>query len=350
MQITTLGLDVAKHVFQLHGVDQRGHVVLTTRLSRAKVLPFLAQLPPCLIGMEASGGAHYWARELTKLGHTVKLMSPQFVRPYVQRQKNDANDAAGICEAVSRPQIRFVSIKSVEQQDLQALHRIRERQIKARTALVNQIRGLLAEYGIVIPQGVAKVRHILPTMLEDAENGLTWDARAWLQALATELRALEQWIEETEHKIQQAFEHSEACQRLAQMEGIGPLTATALVAAVGDATTFKNGRQLAAWLGLVPRQHSSGGKPTLLGISKGGQTYLRTLLIHGARAVIQRMKGKTDARSRWLQGIQARRGTNRACVAHANKTARIAWVLLARGERYRRAPCTMATGIVSAAH
>jgi transposase len=187
-------------------------------------------------------------------------------------------------------------------------------------------------------------------MLEDAENGLTWDARAWLQALATELRALDPWIEETEHKIQQTCEHSEACQRLAQMEGLGPLTATALVAAVGQATTFKNGRQLAAWLGLVPRQHSSGGKPTLHGISKGGQTYLRTLLIHGARAVIQRVKGKTEARSRWLQGIQARRGTNRACVAHANQTARIAWVLLARGERYRRAPCTMATGIVSAAH
>jgi transposase len=349
MQMTTLGIDVAKHVFQLHGVDKRGHVVLTKRLSRAKVLPYVAQLPPCLIGLEASGGAHYWAREFTKLGHTVKLMSPQFVRPYVQRQKNDANDAAGICEAVSRPQMRCVPIKSVEQQDLQALHRIRERQIKARTALVNQIRGLLAEYGIVIPQGVAKVRHALPTMLADAENGLTWEARAWLQALASELRALDQRIEATEHQIQQAFEHSEACQRLAQMEGIGPLTATALVAAVGDATTFKNGRQLEAWLGLVPRQHSSGGKPTLLGISKGGQTYLRKLLIHGARAVIQRVKGKTDTRSRWLQGVQARRGTNRACVAHANKTARIAWVLLAKGERYRRAAGVFANGATAGA-
>jgi transposase len=342
MPVTTLGIDLAKNLVQVHGVDQRGHVVLTKRLPRAKVLPFLAQLPPCLIGLEASGGAHYWARELTKLGHMVKLMSPQFVRPYVQRQKNDANDAAGICEAVSRPQMRFVPIKSVEQQDMQALHRIRERQIKARTALVNQIRGLLAEYGIVIPQGVAKVRQALPALLADAENGLSWSAREWLWALAAELRALDQSIVETEHKIQRGFEHSDACQRLAQMEGIGPLTATALVAAVGDATTFKNGRQLAAWLGLVPRQHSSGGKPTLLGISKGGQSYLRKLLIHGARAVIRTVERKTDARSRWLQGVKARRGTNRACVAHANKTARIAWVLLAKGERYRRAACTLA--------
>jgi transposase len=337
MQITTLGIDMAKHVFQLHGVDKHGHVVLTKRLSRAKVLPFMAQLPPCLIGMEASGGAHYWARELTKLGHTVKLMSPQFVRPYVQRQKNDANDAAGICEAVSRPHMRFVPIKSVEQQDIQALHRIRERQIKTRTALVNQIRGLLAEYGMVIPQGVAQVRQALPALLAAAENGLTWEARQWLEALAAEWRALDHGLEESERKIRRVFEQHEACQRLARVEGLGPLTATALVAAVGDATTFKNGRQLAAWLGLVPRQHSSGGKPTFLGISKGGQTYVRTLLIHGARAVIQRVAGKIDARSRWLQGLKASRGTNRACVAYTNKTARIVWVLLAKGEHYRRA-------------
>jgi transposase len=179
MQITTLGLDGAKHVFQLHGVDKRGHVVLTKRLSRAKLLPCVAPLPPCLIGMEASGGAHDWAREFTKRGHTVKLMSPQFVRPYVQRQQNAANDAAGICEAVSRPQMRFVPLKSVEQQGIQALPRIRERQLKARTALVNQIRGLLSEYGIGIPQGVAKVRQALPAILEEAEHGLTWGAREW---------------------------------------------------------------------------------------------------------------------------------------------------------------------------
>jgi transposase len=316
---------------------------------RAKVLPLMAQLPPCLIGLEASGGAHDWARELTKLGHTVKVMSPQFVRPYVQRQKNDANDAAGLCEAVSRPQRRFVPIQSVEQQDMQALHRIRERPMKTRTALVNQLRGLLAESGMVIPQGVAKVRQARPALLEDAENGLPWRAREWLWALAAEWRALGQWIVETEHQIQRGFEHSDACQRLAQLEGMGPLTATAFVAAVGDAPTFKNGRQLAAWLGLVPRHHASGGKPTLLGISKGGQTYLRTLLLHGARAVTRTVERKTEARSRWLQGVKARRGTNRACVAHAHKTARIAWVLLAKGEHYRRAPCVSAVGTTTAA-
>jgi transposase len=233
VQMTTLGIELAKHVLQLHGVDKHGNVVLTKRLSRAKVLPFIAQLPPCLIGIEALGGAHYWARELTKLGHTVKRVSPQFVRPYVQRQKNDANDAAGMCEAVSRPHMRFVPIKSVEQQDMQALHRIRERQIKARTALVNQIRGLLAEYGMVIPQGVAQVRQALPTLLADAENGLTWEARQWLEVLAAEWRALDHWLEETERKIRRVFEQHEACQRLAHMEGIGLLTAAEPIPLVG---------------------------------------------------------------------------------------------------------------------
>jgi transposase len=324
MQVTTLGIDLAKNVVQVHGVDAKRHVVLRKRFSRAKVLPFLAQLPPYLIGIEASGGAHHGARELSKLGHTVKLMSPQFVRPYVKNQKNDANDAEGICEAVSRPHMRFVPMKSVDQQDMQALHCIRERQIKARTALVNQMRGLLAEYGIVIAQGVSKVRHALPALLEDADHALTWNGREWLSALAWALRLLEQHITETEQKMQRVFERDEACQRLAQLEGIGPLTATALVAAVGTATTFQNGRQMAAWLGLVPRRHASGGKPTLLGISKRGDGYLCKLLIHGARAVIRQVDKKKDPRSRWLQGVRECRGTNRACVAQANKTARIA--------------------------
>lgn len=337
MKVTTVGVDLAKHIIQVHGVDAKGKAVFTKRLSRTKLLPFLAQLPPCLIGMEASGSAHYWAREFTKLGHTVRLMGPQFVRPYVQGQKNDANDAAGICEAVGRPHMRFVAMKSVTQQDIQALHRIRERQIKTRTALVNQIRGLLAEYGIVIPQGVAKVRHALPRILEEAENGLTMLAREWLATLMAEWRTLEQHLENIDGQLQRIFAQTEACQRLAQLAGVGPVTATALVAAVGDARSFKNGRQMAAWLGLVPRQHSSGGKPTLLGISKHGDSYLRKLLIHGARAVIRQVDKKTDTRSRWLQGVRERRGTNRACVAQANKTARIAWVLLARGERYRQA-------------
>ena len=233
--------------------------------------------------------------------------------------------------------MRFVPIKSVDQQDMQALHRIRERQIKARTALVNQIRGLLAEYGVVMPKGVAQVRQKLPFILEDAENGLTMLAREWLQALAAELPALDQRIQETNTRIQRIFETHEACQRLAQLEGVGPLTATALVAAVGEATTFKNGREFAAWLGVVPRQHSTGGKPLLLGISKRGDRYLRKWLIHGARAVVRTVEGKQDGRSRWLQGLIVRRGKHRAGVAQANKTARVAWVLLAKGERYRPA-------------
>ncbi len=337
MWCTTVGIDIAKNVVCIHGVDAHGHVVVQKRLARQKVLPFMAQLPPCLLGMEASGGAHYWAREFTQLGHTVKLMSPQFVKPYVQSQKNDPNDAAGICEAVERPRMRGVPVKSITQQDVQALHRIRERQITARTALINQIRGLLTEYGIVIPQRASQVRHKLPLVLEDAENGLTATAREWLHALAEELQALDQRIAATDQQIERVFEADEACQRLAQLPGIGPLTATALVAAVGDATAFKNGRQFAAWLGLVPRQHSTGGKTTLLGMTKRGNCYLRTLLIHGARAVLRVVDRKTDARSRWLQGVKARRGMNCASVAQANKTARVAWALLAKGDRYRHA-------------
>jgi transposase len=336
-QVTTLGIDLAKNVVCVHGVDVHGNVVVKKRLTRPKVLPFVAQLSPCLIGMEASGSAHYWAREFSQFGHTVKLMPPQFVKPYVQSQKNDPNDAAGICEAVGRPRMRGVPMKSVTQQDVQALHRIRERQIKARTALINQIRGLLAEYGIVITQRASQVRHKLPFVLEDAENGLTATARAWLSALAEELKALDQRIAATDQQIERAFEADEACQRLAQLPGIGPLIATALVAAVGDATAFKNGRQFAAWLGLVPRQHSTGGKTTLRGMTKRGNRYLRTLLIHGARAVLRIVDRKTDPRSRWLQAVKARRGKHCASVAQANKTARIAWALLAKGDQYHQA-------------
>jgi transposase len=336
-QVTTLGIAMAKNVVCVHGVETHGHVVVTKRLARQKVLPFVGQLPPCFIGMEASGGAHYWARELTKLGHTVKRMPPQFVKPYVQSQKNDPNDAAGSCEAVGRPRMRGVPMKSVPQQDMQALHRIRERHIKARTAWRNQIRGLWAEYGIVIPQRASQVRHKVPYILADAENGLTATAREWLQALAEELQALDQRITATDQQIERLFAADEACQRLAHLAGIGPLTATALVAAVGDATDFKHGRQCAAWLGLVPRQHATGGKTTLLGMTKRGNRSLRTLLIHGARAVLRVVARKTDPRSRWRQGVKARRGKPCASVAQANKTARVAWAVLAKGERYRPA-------------
>ena len=221
-QVATLGIDAAKNVFHLHGVDAHGKVVLKKRLVRTKVLAFGAGLAPCLVGLEASGSAHYWARELTKLGHTVQLISPQFVKPYIQGNKNDPKDAAGICEAVGRPHMRCVPIKAVDQQDMQALHRIRERQIKGRTALVNQIRGLWAEYGVIMPRGVAQVRHKLPFILEDATNGLTMLAREWVQALAAELQALDQRIQETKTQIQRVFASHDACQRLAQLAGVGP--------------------------------------------------------------------------------------------------------------------------------
>lgn len=310
---------------------------LHKKLSRNKLLEFLAQLPACLIGMEACSGAHYWGREIRRLGHEVRLIPPQYVKPYVKTNKNDYNDAEAICEAVSRPQMRFVSIKSIEHQDIQSVHRVREHLVKERTALVNQVRGLLSEYGLIVGQGVHTLRRALPRLLEDAENGLTALGRELFLGLYERLVDLDKRMAEHEAKISEVFATHPLCQRLAKVEGIGPLTATAMVAGVADPTAFKNGRQLAAWLGLVPRQHSSGGKTVLLGISKRGDRYLRTLLVHGARAVLYRVEGKEDARSRWLQGLKHRRGINRACVALANKNARILWALMARGDTYRPA-------------
>jgi len=334
-KVATVGLDLAKNVFQVHGVDGHGKVVVRRQLRRAQVREYFAKLPPCLVGMEACGGAHYWARELTALGHTVKLMSPQFVKPYVKSNKNDANDAEGICEAVARPTMRFVPAKGVEHQDLQAVHRIRQRLIEERGALVNQIRGLLAEYGIVLGQGIHQVRAGLPVILEDGANGLTGYGRELFNALRDELRATDERIAGFDQRIAAVHAAHPLSQKLAQVEGVGPMSATAFLAAVVDAKQFANGRQCAAWMGLVPRQASSGGKTVLLGISKRGDRYLRTLLIHGARAVLRASEKKTDARSRWLNGVQARRGHNVAAVALANKNARILWALAAGEEAYR---------------
>ncbi len=337
MKVTTAGIDLAKNVFQLHGVDESGREALHKRLSRGKLLGYLANLEPCLIGIEACAGAHYWAREIGKLGHTVRIMSPQYVKPYIKSNKNDRNDAQGICEAVGRPHMRFVAPKSVEQQTIQALHRVREQLIKGRTALANQTRGLLAEYGIVVAKGVHKLRAALPRILEDGENGLTALAREVFADSYEQLLECYRRIEAYDRRIERVLRASPLCQRVVQIEGIGPLGATALVAAVGDAKVFKNGRQLAARLGLIPKQHSSGGRNRLLGISKRGDRYLRTLLIHGARSVVSRCDTKQDARSRWLFAVKQRRGANRACVALANKNARIVWALLARDETYRAA-------------
>ncbi len=337
MNVKTIGIDLAKNVFQIHGVDEKGHQIITKRLSRKKLLPFFATLPSCVIGMEACSSSSHWARKLQHLGHEVYQMSPQYVKPYVKSNKNDYNDAEAICEAVTRPNMRFVSVKSIEQQDIQAIHRIRERLVKERTALINQTRGLLREYGVFLPLGRYAFRSRISGVLENAENELSTLARELIADQVAQLHELEQRISQYDLRIDRAFQNSPLCKRLAEVDGVGPMVATAMVAAVGDAHTFQNGRQLAAWLGLVPRQHSSGDKVRLLGISKRGNKYLRTLLIHGARAVLRYSKSKTDPRSRWLQELSARRGFNRACVALANKNARILWALMARDTTYQPA-------------
>jgi transposase len=335
MNITTVGIDLAKKVFQVHGVDGRGKASLKKQLKRAQVLPFFANLPPCLIGMEACGSSHYWARKLEQLGHTVKLMAPQFVKPYVKTNKNDAADAEAICEAVSRPSMRFVPIKSGEQQAVLSLHRAREGFVKARTAQANQIRGLLTEYGIIIPLGIDNIAKQLPDILEDGENELPGVFRQLLQRLGEHLKELDRQVDELDAQIQRWHRENAASRKLAQIPGIGPLTASALVASIGDAKSFENGRQLAAWLGLVPRQHSTGGKQTLLGISKRGDRYLRKLLIHGARAVIRVSERRIEQTDDWLDRIMDRRNKNVAAVALANKNARIVWALLAHDRKFQ---------------
>lgn len=335
MKITTVGIDLAKNVFQVHGVDRQGKAVLGKRLRRKQVLIFFAQLPACLVGMEACGGAHYWARKLQAQGHTVKLMAPQFVKPYVKANKTDAADAEAICEAVSRPTMRFVPIKNAEQQAILSLHRARQGFVRARTAQANQIRGLLSEYGMTLPQGISHVAKRLPEIIADAENQLPGLFRGLLQRLVAHLRELNQQVQELEEQIDTWHRANEASQRLAKIPGIGPLTASALSASIGDAKSFNNGRELAAWLGLVPRQHSSGGKPMLLGISKRGDAYLRTLMIHGARSAVRVAKRKSTPADRWSTGMLDRRHMNVAAVARANKNARIVWALLVHGRDYR---------------
>lgn len=334
MEITTIGLDLAKNVFQVHGVNERGKAVLRKQLKRDQVAPFFANLPPCLVGIEACASSHHWARKLQALGHTVRLMAPQFVKPYVKSNKNDAADAGAICEAVSRPSMRFVPIKNVEQQSVLSLHRVRQGFVRARTAQANQIRGLLGEYGLVVPQGIAYIAQRVPPLIEDAENELPGTFRLLIQRLLDHLKALQEQVDEIEVQIKAWHRASEASQRLEKVPGIGPLTASALVASIGDAKNFDNGRQFAAWLGVVPRQHSSGGKPTLLGMSKRGDAYLRTMLIHGARSVIYRATQKADPDS-WLVKLTTRRNKNVAAVAMANKTARTVWALLAHGREFK---------------
>jgi transposase len=333
MKITTIGIDLAKEVFQIHGVDEHGRTVLRKQLRRNKMTNFFANLEPCLIGMEACGSSHHWARKLSEFGHTVKLMSPQFVKPYVKTNKHDMADAEAICEAVSRPNMRFVPIKNIEQQAILSVHRAKQGLVKARTAQANQIRGLLSEFGIVIPQGIHWIAKGVPDILEDAENGLPGTMRHLLKRLNDHLKELSRQVEELKLQIKLWHKENESSQKLEAIPGIGPITASAIVATVGNATEYKNGRQLAAWLGLVPKQCSSGGKQLLLGISKRGDTYLRTLLIHGARAVIRFAENKAEPDS-WLRKLITRRNKNIAAVALANKNARIIWALLVKGTTF----------------
>lgn len=335
MKCKTVGLDIAKNIFQIHAVDVNGKTVLRKQLKRDKVLECFANMPPCLIGLEACSGAHYWARELIKLGHDARLISPQFVKPYVKGNKNDANDAEAICEAVGRPSMRFVPLKSLEQQDIQLLHRVRSGLVKERTALANRIRGLLAEYGLIAAQGLAKLRRQLPAILEEVDNGLTVTARTLFADLRDRLVDLDKQVTAYDAKIQAVHLSSEVSQRLGRVPGIGPVTATAVLAALGDGKAFTSARQVSAWLGLVPRQDSSGGKARLLGISKRGDVYLRTLLIHGGRAVVNAAAHKDDTDSRWLNDLVKRRNRNIAAVAVANKNARILWALLTQRTVYR---------------
>ncbi len=337
MKITTIGLDIAKSIFHLCCVNKMGRLLKKKQLKRKQVLPYLARLEPCLVVMEACGGANYWAREIKALGHEVKLIAPQYVKPYVKGNKNDYNDAEGIAEAAQRANMRFVPIKTVAQQDIQNFHRQRERLKKERTALVNQVRGLLAEYGIVINKGVIAVREGLPDILEDAENDLTTLSRELFAELLEELQRLDQRFGGCEKRMHVINQEHAVCRRLDDILGIGPITASATYAAAGDGKDFVNGRHFSAWIGLVPGQHSTGGKTTLLGISKRGNAYLRTLFIHGARAVLQHSAKKTDRFSLWAQALLERRGYNKACVAVANKMARMAWVIMAKGETYRSA-------------
>jgi transposase len=333
--IKVLGIDLAKNVFQLHGTNAKGKCVLRKRLSREKLAEFIVQIKPCIIGIEACMGAHYWARTFEKMGHLVKIMPPQFVKPYVMANKNDANDARGIAEAVTRPDMKFVSVKNIEQQDILLLHRVRELSIKQRTAQANQIRGLLMEYGVIIPQGIYNIK-ILTEILERNQDKLTSKSFAIFKQMYDQFKMYNDQVEGCDKQIEQTVEQNSLCKEIMKIEGIGPVIASAIVATVGNAKTFKNGREMSAWLGLVPRQHSSGNAIKLSGISKRGDCYVRKLLIHGARSVVNNCDKKMDKRNLWIADKKIRCGYNKASVALANKNARIIWAIMATGECYRK--------------
>lgn len=330
-KVTTVGIDLAKNVFSVHGVDEHGHVVLQRTVTRARLLELVAGLSPCLIGMEASMGAHDWARKFSQFGHTVRLMIARFVAPYRKSGKNDGNDAAAICEAVSRPTMRFVPVKSAEQQALLSLQRVRQGFVEERTTTINRIRGLLMEFGAVLPQRAVQVRRGAAQLAE----ALPALARQAIEELLEHLRALDERIEAYDRQLEHLARSNDAARRLMTINGVGPLTALAIVSTVGAGHEFRNARQFSAWLGLVPSQWSTGGKSRLGRITKRGDAYLRMLLVLGARVVLNTASRRDDRLSRWARALQARRGYYRAAVAIAAKNARIAWALLTRGESFR---------------
>jgi len=337
MTIRTIGIDLAKNVFELCGLDESGDILLRRRVRRETLLRAVGEIPACIIGIEACTGAYYWQRQFESLGHDVRIIAPQHVKPFGRRQKNDRNDAEAIAIAVTQPRMRFVPKKSVTQQDVQSLHRARRRMVNHRTALVSQMRGILLDRGIAFGQSITRARRMIPQILEDTSNDLTELCREILASLFELMTEIDGRVREFDKRIDRVFRANEACQRVGRIRGVGPKTATAVVAAIGDGRDFDNGRHMAAWLGLVPRQHSSGDRTILMRISKRGDQHLRTLLVHGARAVVRTAVGKTDRFSQWVNELRERRGTNRAIVAVANKNARIIWALLARNEEYRPA-------------
>lgn len=334
MSKITIGLDTAKSVFHLVFKNINGRIIKKKKLKRPQLLNFFARTESAMVALEACGASHYWARQIEASGHEVKMLPPQHVIPYRKGNKSDYNDAAAIAEAATREDMRFVPVKSQEQQDIQLLHRLRERLVGQRTALSNQIRGLLAEYGIVFPKGISQLRASLVDVTEDAENGLSALCREEFHVLWQEFCDLEERITRLDKKLSGFVKEHEICQRLMTMTGIGPVIASALFASVGDGQGFKSGRHMAAWLGLVPRQHSTGDKTQLPGITKRGNTYLRTQLINGARAALRHIGNKEDKVSQWCRACLERMNFNKACVALANKMARMAWAMLHHQTNY----------------
>jgi len=333
--IARVGIDLAKDVFHVYAVDANDRPVMSKCLTRKQLREWLATAPPCYVATESCGTSHHLARYAEQCGHHVQIVASHYVKPYPKGNKHDAADAEAICEAASRPQMRFVPGKTIGQQDIQCLHRVRQRRMEERTALMNQMRGLLLEFGIPVRLGPGGLRKAIPILLNDSRNELSGRGRRLIADPFNEWMDLENRIAESDREIQIVFRQSEACQRLAKIGGIGPLISTALVAAVGNASEFRNGRHLAAWLGLVPRQHSTGGQQRLLGISKRGDSYLRALFIHGARSLLKIAARRNDRIARWVCGLATRRGFNVATVALANKNARIAWAMLTRGDSFR---------------